>query len=141
MPTTLDPETPAGAHALERLTHERIGWLTTIDPDGQPYASAIWFVWQDDEILMYSGKRAMRNANITDNPRVAFNLNTDPGGDDYVSMEGIARFAPDAPVASANPAFLEKYLPMLEGYGWTTAYYDAEYPFAIRVAPKRWRVG
>lgn len=141
MTAALDPATNAGARALERLESERIGWLTTVDPDGQPYASAVWFLWQDGEILVYSGKRAMRNGNIEGNPRVAFNLHTDAAGDDYVSMEGLARHDPDAPPSSANPPYLEKYQEMIERYGWTNDDFDREYPAAIRITPTRWRVG
>ncbi len=141
MPATLDPATPAGARALERLAAEKIGWLTTVDPDGQPYASAIWFLWDAGEVLIYSGKRAMRNGNLEHNPRVAFNLHTDAGGGDYVSMEGIARLAADEPPSSANTAFTAKYHAMVEGYGWDDAYFDREYPVAIRIVPARWRLG
>ena len=140
MPANLDPSTTAGIRALERLASEKIGWLTTVDPDGQPYASAIWFLWDDAEILIYSGKRAMRNGNLEANPRVAFNLHTDAGGGDYVSMEGTARIAADEPPSSANLAFTAKYQPMIEGYGWDNAYFDREYPVAIRIAPARWRM-
>ena len=140
MPANLDPSTAAGTRALERLASEKIGWLTTVDPDGQPYASAIWFLWDDAEILIYSGKRAMRNGNLEANPRVAFNLHTDAGGGDYVSMEGTARIAADEPPSSANLAFTAKYQPMIEGDGWDNAYFDREYPVAIRIAPARWRV-
>ena len=141
MTATLDPSTAGGARALERLATEKIGWLTSVDPDGQPYSSAIWFLWEPatGEILVYSGKRAMRNANIADNPRVAFNLHTDAGGGDYVAMEGIARMAPEAPISSQNPPYLEKYQAWIEGYGWDNAYFDREYPFAIRITPTRWR--
>ena len=41
----LDPSTKLGARALERLEMEPIGRLTTINPDSQPQASAVWFVW------------------------------------------------------------------------------------------------
>lgn len=141
MPATLDPSSPAGARALDRLATEKIGWLTTVDPDGQPYASAIWFLWDDGEILLYSGKRAMRNANLEANPRIAFHLHTDAGGGDYVSMEGVARAVPDEPASSANEPYLAKYQAMIEAYGWDAAYFDREYPVAIRIAPTRWRVG
>jgi PPOX class probable F420-dependent enzyme len=141
MTATIDASTTAGARALERLATEKIAWLTTVDPDGQPYASAIWFLWEDGEILIYSGKRAMRNANIEGNPRVAFNLHTDAGGGDYVSMEGIARFDAGAPASSANPPYLAKYQGMIEDYGWDNAYFDREYPVAVRITPTRWRLG
>lgn len=143
MTATLDPTTTAGARALERLGTEKLAWLTTVDPDGQPYASAIWFLWDAEtgEVLVYSGKRAMRNANIADNPRVAFNLHTDSGGGDYCSMEGLARVDPGAPPSSANPPYLEKYQRWIEDYGWDNAYFDREYPVPLRITPTRWRVG
>ena len=45
MVESLDAATDDGARALRRLQTELIGWLTTINPDGQPQASPIWFVW------------------------------------------------------------------------------------------------
>ena len=95
--------TDAGARALERLGDEPIGWLTTVNPDGQPQSSPIWFLWVDDEILVYSRTRAPRNENIRERPLVSFNLNTDPAGDDVVTMEGTARIDPDGGAPSAEP--------------------------------------
>ena len=141
MTATLDPATKDGARALERLGSEKIAWLTTVDPDGQPYASAIWFLWDDGDLIMYSAKRAPRNGNIADNPRVAFNLHTDAGGGDYVSMEGTARLDPDVPPPSQNPPYLAKYESMIAGYGWTNADFDRDYPHPFRITPTRWRVG
>lgn len=141
MSATLDPSTTAGVRALERLATEKIGWLTTVDPDGQPYASAIWFLWEDGDLILYSGKRAMRNDNIEANPRVAFNLHTDAGGGDYVSMEGTARLDPTIPPSSENGPYLAKYQSMIEDYGWDNAYFEREYPVGVRITPSRWRVG
>lgn len=139
---TFDATTPAGIRALERLATEKIGWLTTVTPDGQPQASAIWFLWENDEVLIYSDKRAARNGNIQDNPKVAFNLHTDAGGGDYVSMEGTARFAPEHPVASEVPAYQAKYRDMIvQSYGWTPQWFDGQYSVVIRITPTRWRLG
>ena len=74
MPPTLDPASDDGARALRRLETELIAWMTTVNPDGQPQASPIWFVWDGDEILLYSWTRAPRNGNIADRPLIAFNL-------------------------------------------------------------------
>jgi PPOX class probable F420-dependent enzyme len=136
---TFDATTPAGIRALERLATEKIGWLTSVTPDGQPQASAIWFLWEGGEVLVYSHRRAPRNGNIADNPMVAFNLHTDAAGDDYVSMEGAARFEPEHPRASEVPAYQAKYLAMIEAYGWTPEWFDGEYPVVIRITPTRWR--
>lgn len=39
-----DPETPKGAHALERLGSSMAAWLTTVSPDGQPQSMPVWYV-------------------------------------------------------------------------------------------------
>ena len=140
MTATLDSSTKAGARALERLDTELIGWLTTINPDGQAQSSPIWFLWAAGELLIYSRKRAHRNDNVADRPLVSFNLNTDPLGEDVVTMEGVARIDAAAPAASANASYLAKHQGMLDEYRWTAEFFAAEYPVAIRVTPTRWRL-
>jgi hypothetical protein len=71
---------------------------------------------------------------------VAFNLHTDAGGDDVISMEGIARFDPEGPPCSQHPAYLAKYGSMLESSGGP-AFMDRDYPVIIRITPTRWRAG
>jgi PPOX class probable F420-dependent enzyme len=122
----LDPTTADGARVLRRLETELMGWVTTINPDGQPQSSPIWFLWRDGEVVVYSHKRAPRNANVEANPRVAFNLNTDPDGEDVVTMEG----APDRPgpsPSSADVAFQAKHRHMLDRYGWTPEWLAENY--------------
>lgn len=136
-----DASTKAGARAMERLETERIAWLTTTNPDGQPQSSPIWFLWVDDEVLIYSGKRAPRNANVAARPRVAFNLNTDAGGGGVVTMEGEARIDLTAAPPEVNAAYLAKYRDLLAESDWTPEYFAAEYPVPVVVHPTRWRVG
>lgn len=140
MPTSLDPTTDDGARALRRLDSELIGWLTTINPDGQPQASPIWFLWDRGEILLFSRTRAPRNGNIADRPLVAFNLESAPKGEDVVTAEGEAWIVPDEPPASANPTYIAKYQGMLDEYGWTPEWFAAHYSVAIRIRPTRWRL-
>ena len=109
MVDSLEAATEDGARALRRLQTELIGWLTTVNPDGQPQASPIWFLWDGEELLIYSMTRAPRNGNIEDRPLVAFNLESGPEGEDVVTAEGEARIVPDEPPASANPTYLAKY--------------------------------
>jgi PPOX class probable F420-dependent enzyme len=141
MVESLDAATDDGARAFRRLQSELIAWLTTINPDGQPQASPIWFVWDGDEILLYSMTRAPRNGNIADRPLIAFNLEAGTDGEDVVTAEGEARILPDEPPASANPAFLAKYKGMFDSYGWTPEWYADRYSVAIRIRPTRWRLG
>lgn len=106
---SLDAITPNGARTLQRLAADRVGWLTTVDPDGRPQCSPVWFLWENGEILIYSLKGAPRTRNIKRNPLVAFNLNTDPDGGDLAIMEGVARVDPTVPTADVNLAYLAKY--------------------------------
>ena len=138
---TLDPATEVGAKALRRLETELIGWMTTVNPDGQPQSSPIWFLWRDGEILVYSHIRAPRNANVEANPRVSFNLNTDPDGDEVVTMEGEARIDLSLPPSSSDPGFQAKHLHMVDRYGWTAEWLAANYPVPIVITPTRWRLG
>jgi PPOX class probable F420-dependent enzyme len=137
MSATLDPSTKRGARALDRLAAEVIGWMTSVNADGQPQSSPLWFLWTGDEIFVYSQTTAPRLANITANLKVAFNLHTDPGGGSVLSMEGTARIHPEGPLCSKNPPYVAKYGSMLSDPTWM----DREYPVAIRITPTRWRVG
>lgn len=141
MTATIDPASETGPRTLERLENELIGWLTTTNPEGQPQSSPIWFLWVADEVLIYSGKRAPRNGNVADRPRVAFNLNTDAVGGDVATMEGEARIDPAFAPAHQNPAYIAKYQALLGEYGWTAEYFAVEYPVPILIRPTRWRFG
>ena len=141
MAATLDPSTKGGAHALERLASEKIAWLTSVDPDGQPQASPIWFLWDDGEVLLYSRKGARRNDHVAERPRVSFNLNTDASGDEVVTMEGTVRVDVDGASAAANPAYLAKYERHILAYGWTADWFAEQYPVILRITPTRWRLG
>ena len=136
----LDPTTPAGARIAERLETDLTGWLTTVNPEGQPQSSVIWFKWADGVITVYSHKRSARNGNIEERPLVSFTLDTEDQGDAYVTIEAVARIDPDGGPASADAPFMAKYAGMIESYGWEPGYYDAEYPVVLRITPTRWRV-
>ena len=109
MATTFDPDDTWGAYAIERLRTEKIAWLTTVTPEGQPQTMPIWFLWVDGEVLIYGDHRARRNANIEANRRVSFHLPANESGGDLLVIEGEARIDPDYPLPPDNPAYLEKY--------------------------------
>ena len=140
MTAVLDLDDERQAHAAQRLATEAIAWLTTVTPDGQPQTMPIWFVWEDGEILFYSQARSARNRNLRSNRNVAFHLNDDGRGDDVLSIEGEARFDPDAIPGGDNPAFLAKYKSFFDEYGWTGDYYTEHYPHAVRIRPTKFHI-
>lgn len=104
-----DADNERGAHALDRLAKDKIGWLTTVTPAGQPQSMPIWFLWLDGDILIYGDHRAKRNANLASNPKVTLHLNDDGDGGDIVVIEGEARIDPDQPAIPDNAPYLAKY--------------------------------
>ena len=132
----IDRSSPKGAAVLERLETDPIGWLTTVTPAGQPQSMPVWFLWEDGEILFFSFRTAVRNRNLRANPRVSFHLGDRSGGD-VVSIEGEARFDPDATPAGTYPPYVAKYGDRIERGGWTADSFDADYPHAVRIRPTR----
>lgn len=130
----IDASTKAGAHVLERLERERIAWMTTVTPEGQPQTLPMWFVWEDGTILVYSKRVAARNRNLRLNPMVSFHL-ADRDGDDIVAIEGEAMLDPDAPPSKDHAAYQAKYAELLAAFGWTPEYLSDEYPHPYRIVP------
>jgi PPOX class probable F420-dependent enzyme len=135
----IDTGTPAGARAAERLGREPIGWLTTVNAEGQAQASPVWFLWEDGEILVFSRPRVPRMRNLRANPRVSFNLDSDRPGGHIVTLEGEARVMPGAPLAHEVPAYLEKYREAIAAEGWTPEGMARDYCVTIRIRVTRVR--
>lgn len=132
-----DETDPQGAHALERLANDEIGWLTTVTPGGQPQTMPIWFLWQDGEILVYGDHRARRNANVAANPKVSFHLGTDAGGGDLVIILGEARIDASSPRLPDNEGYLAKYGDRIDAsYGGPEGM-AAVYNVPIRIRPTK----
>ena len=140
MTTALDPNDPKHAHAQERLKAELIVWLTTVDPDGQPQSTPVWFWWNDGTLVVYSRPGARKVRNIAANPRVSLHLEGNRVGGDNVIFEATAEPWADAPPANELPGYIEKYRQRIESYGWTAESFAADYPDALRVTPTRARI-
>jgi PPOX class probable F420-dependent enzyme len=96
-------------HARDRLARDTAAWLTTVTPEGQPQTFPIWFLWEDEELLIYSDRRARRNGNLRANPKVSLVLQGNLEGNDVVIIEGEARIDDGAPLLPDNIAYVAKY--------------------------------
>ena len=133
----LDQSTDYGRQAAERLDCDLIGWLATVRPSGQPDVVPVWFLWQDDEILIYSRANQQKLSNITRNPRVALVVDDTKGGGDVVRIEGRASIVEGHPPATAMPAYIAKYAAAIERIGYTPEGFARDYPAAIRITPTK----
>ena len=124
---------------LSKLREELVGWLTTVDEDGQPQASPVWHVTDGDDLIVFSRVNAGRLSNLRSNPKVAYNLRGDQRGDVIVTMEGTARVDSDFPGPMGVPDYVDKYGKEMVRLGWSPEEYDAEFPVAVRIKITRVR--
>jgi PPOX class probable F420-dependent enzyme len=126
--------------ALRRLAEEADGWLTTVRSDGQPQSSVIWFCWDDGVVWVRSQPTARKIANLRNQPRVAFNLNSDGRGGGVLTVEGTAELVDDLP-PTVRDAYVAKYQrAMRHALRMTPEEALADYSTSIRISVDRARV-
>lgn len=123
----------------ERLEGEIVAWMTTVNAAGQPQTSAVWFLVDDEAIVIYSLDGTPRTRNIRGNPRVCLNLNSTPTGGEIVIIEGDAVIVADGQPADADESYVAKYREPMADLGMTPASFAADYPVRIHVHPTRLR--
>ena len=134
----IDRSTEAGARAAERLAHDKVIWLSSVDPDGTPQHSPVWFLWDGSIFLVYS-KQSPRVSNIQARPRVGMNLDGNGQGGDIVVVEGLAHIDHSRPSAADNPTYLDKYRETMDTYGWSPEWFADHYPVPIVINPTAFR--
>ena len=134
-----DPSTDFGARVARRLREEETMWLTTVRVDGTPQPTLIWFLWENESLLIYSKPNQQKLRNIDRNPRVALNFDSNGRGGDMIIITGEAQIVTDAPPANQHAAYLEKYRHAIARIGMDPESFAQEYSAAIRVAPTRLR--
>lgn len=125
--------------ALERLATDRVAWLTTVTPEGQPQTLPIWFIWQNGTILVYGDNRAQRNRNLAANPKVSFHFSDDGTGSDIVFIEGEASVDESVGPVEAHAAYLAKYDDWIRSSFGSVEQYAPRYSVPIVIRPTRGR--
>lgn len=106
-----DPSTPLGQRLAQRLSSDQFIWLTTVDAQGMPQPTLVWFLWDATTatILIYSRSDAKRLIHLRQNTSVALHFDGDGSGADVIVLTGQAQVSSDDPPADQAPAYLEKY--------------------------------
>jgi PPOX class probable F420-dependent enzyme len=120
----------------KHLVNDNIAWLTTVTPTGRPAPRPVWFMWDGTAITVYSMPDAAKLRHIAANDHVSLHFNCAPDGGDVVVISGSAAVLPGAPLPSAAPGLLDKYLGQIQAMGHAPEWYDS-YSTAIRITPER----
>jgi PPOX class probable F420-dependent enzyme len=115
-----------------RLKKELVIWLVTAGEEGRPQAVPVWFLWEDDSVLIFSAP-GVKERHVRENPHVELHLNTDDVGDAVVRASGEARIDRRQRPAHEVPAYVRKYGAQIKGLGWTPEEFSRRYPHPIRV--------
>ena len=133
----IDLTSKLGVHVAKRLREEQILWLTTVDSDGTPQPNPVWFYWDGKTIHIRSQPSSHRLTNITRNPKVSINFQTDKEGGDVAVLTGDATIDRNPP--APDPKYIEKYRKEIPKIGHTPESLGAAYNVLIRIAPNRLR--
>src|SRR5215212_1046591 len=104
----IDTSTDFGARVARHLEDDRIVWLATVDPDGTPQPSPVWFLWDGDTALIYSQATTPKLRNIERHPRVSLHFNCTASGGDVVILTGEASLDTEVPPVNENAAYRDK---------------------------------
>lgn len=133
----IDSATDHGQRVIERLSDEIVIWLTTVGKDGAPHPRPVWFLWENDSILIYSQPETAKIRHIARDNRVALNFNSTFDGGDVAVINGAAAIVDDAPPAKEHKAYLDKYAKEIAGIDMNPDSFAASYSVAIRVTPTK----
>lgn len=137
----IDFKSKFGRFAKKQLTNEYFIWLTTVDSMGTPQPRPVWFIWENDSILIFSQVKAHKLKHIRKNPNVALHFNTEDhdGEKRLIVFTGLAKIEKKSLPAHKNRAYLRKYKSGIHGLKSTPEQFSGEYSVAIRIAPTKLR--
>jgi PPOX class probable F420-dependent enzyme len=140
MAFTIDTSTDFGKRVRHRLDNEQVAWLTTVNGDGRPFPSPIWFFYEDDgTVLIYSQPNKIKLRNIASNAAVTLNFNADEHGNNVIVLDGAAVVDESANPAANHDAYIAKYRGGIESIDMTPESFAAEFSVPIRVVLQKVR--
>ena len=137
MASILDLTKERDAHIDQRLRTNRIVWLNTVRPDGRPHSVAVWFLWHNETILIFSRPNNQKIRNLRQNANVILSIDDTQQGDDPITIEGTATLLEPGLADTTLDAYVEKYGEAIKSIGFTPESMAAEYSQGIRIVPTR----
>jgi PPOX class probable F420-dependent enzyme len=136
-----DLTTKVGRLTKKLLKSQYFIWLTTVDSTGTPQPRPVWFIWEDETILIFSQAKAHKIRHIEKNPNVSLHFNTadEKGENRVVILTGTARIDKEAPSANKLRSYMRKYKSGIAELNSTPEQFGREYSLAIRITPTNLR--
>jgi len=135
----IDFSTEFGKQALKKLQSEYVIWLTTVTPTGSPQPRPVWFIWENNKIIIYSTASAKKLEHIRNNPNVSLHFNmASPEDDVYVLIGSAAITASPTPVLEVKD-YITKYTKGIQDISMTPESFSKAYDIRIEITPSKLR--
>ena len=139
----LDLNSKFGRFAKKHLKSAYFVWLTTVDSTGTPQPRPVWFIWENDTVLIFSQTKAHKVKHIQNNQSVSLHFNTEDekGEKRLIVITGTATIDKQTLTANKNSAYMRKYKSGIAELNADAApeLFSAEYSVAIRITPTNLR--
>lgn len=131
----IDLSTALGKRVAPLLEKEQEIWLTTVNAQGVPAPTPVWFLWHDGAFLIYTQPGSKKVPNLKRNPTVSLNFGTgDPVAVFTGTVEMGVTFSPEA-----QAAYLEKYKQGIIDINHTPESMLLDYSLPLRITPTKLR--
>jgi len=134
-------EGPGAAWARVHLERDVVAWLTTVSPTGRVQSSVISFLYDDGALYFYSQPSTPKVRNVAHAPQVSFHLQSDPLGDHWLIVEGLASIDETIPPMDVHQRYVAKYTEPHAHWGLDFKQTSLDFSLPIRIRPIRVRVG
>lgn len=136
---TIDNSTGFGARITRQLGDELVLWLTTVGKSGTPAPNPVWFLWNGEQILVFSQAGKAKLHNLANNPRVSLNFNATHTGGDVGVISGEAVIDEKPATDEELAAYASKYAAGLAGLNMTPEQFHRDYRVLVRITPDKLR--
>ena len=73
------------------LSEGNIARIATVKPDNSPHVTPVWYLWENNQLLIAIPKDSVKARNIRQNNKVAVTIDTDKAPNKGVIIEGTAK--------------------------------------------------
>jgi PPOX class probable F420-dependent enzyme len=134
-----DLTTDFGKRAENRLRTEQVIWIVTVNEQGVPQPSPVWFHWDNEAILIHSQPITPKVRAIRANPNVALHFNATESGGDVIVIGGKATLVNEGQISIPTEDYATKYASGNAGLGLTNDTFAQDYSQLIRIEPSTLR--
>jgi len=83
---------PMSPHEIEDfLSESNIARIATVKPDGSPHVTPVWYLWENNQLLILIMKGSVKESNIKQKKKVAVTVDSNTAPNKVVIIEATAK--------------------------------------------------